>query len=99
MSTVQPLSTLSQTSLGDAVIVTDRKPWSGIGAFLFWFVIIAVIAWLILYSVKPTWVLRPGTNEVDTGKVLWMSLLIALVIVIIIWLFRSMSAANGVRFL
>src|SRR5579884_3710067 len=99
MSTVQPLSTLSQNSLNDAVLVTDRKPWGGLGSFIFWFVIIAVIAWLVLYSVKPAWVLRPGTTEVDSGKVLWISILIALVIVIIIWLFRSMSSGAGVRFL
>jgi len=63
--------------------------WWGLGMFILWFIIIAVVTWLVIFSLKPSWVLNPGTTEVNTGKVLLASIIIALIIVIIIWLIKS----------
>lgn len=70
--------------------------WGGWGngwAGLFvWFVIIAVIIWFILYSTKPEFVRKKApdgtvTDEVDNGKALIWSIVIAIVIVVLIKLF------------
>jgi hypothetical protein len=66
----------------------------GFGNLLLWFIIIAVIAWFILWAWRPVAVQRIGPNgqptgEVDAGKVLIGSIIIALIIVIIIWLIRA----------
>lgn len=67
---------------------------SGWGALVLWFIIIAVITWFILYSLRPTWVQQRGegglpNGQVDAGRVLLASVVIALVIVLIIWLLRN----------
>lgn len=59
--------------------------YSSLGWAVLWFIIIAVIVWLIIFSLKPAWALNED-GDVDTGKVLLASIVIALIIVIIIWL-------------
>ena len=60
---------------------------------LLWFIIIAVIVWFILWALKPAFVQKRNssgelTGQVDSAKVLWISIIIALIIVVIIWLIR-----------
>ena len=92
----QPLSSLAATP----VVIIEEKQVSytmtnGWGALILWFIIIAVIAWFILYSLRPTFVQTKDpvtgqpTGEIDAGRVLLASIVIALVIIIIIWLIRS----------
>lgn len=59
--------------------------YSSLGWAVLWFIIIAVIVWLIIFSLKPAWALNED-GDVDTGKVLLASIVIALIIIIIIWL-------------
>lgn len=59
--------------------------YSSIGWAVLWFIIIAVIVWLIIFSLKPSWALNED-GDVDTGKVLLASIVIALIIIIIIWI-------------
>ncbi len=59
--------------------------YSSIGWGVLWFIIIAVIVWLIIFSLKPAWSLDDDGN-VDTGKVLLASIVIALIIVIVVWI-------------
>ena len=59
--------------------------YSSIGWAVLWFIIIAVIVWLIIFSLKPAWALDEEAN-VDTGKVLLASIVIALIIVIVVWI-------------
>lgn len=87
MSTSQPLSSLGTTG-------SSFNVGGSCGMFILWFVIIAVIAWLILYAIKPSVVQKVNAQNVHTGepdplKVLVGAILIAIIIVIIIWLFRS----------
>lgn len=61
---------------------------------LLWFVIIALIAWILLWVWKPTALQNTGPNGAPTGeangwKTLLAAIIIALIIVLIIWLFRA----------
>lgn len=62
--------------------------WHGVGAFFLWFIIIAIVFWLIYFSIKPSWALRPNTGEIDTGKILLAAIITSLVIVVIVWLIK-----------
>jgi len=59
--------------------------YSSLGWAVLWFLIIAVIVWLIIFSLKPAWALNED-GDVDTGKVLLASIVLALVIIIIVWI-------------
>jgi hypothetical protein len=59
--------------------------YSSIGWAVLWFIIIAVIVWLIVYSLRPTWALNED-GELDTGKVLLAAIVIALIIVIVLYI-------------
>jgi uncharacterized protein YqhQ len=66
---------------------------SGLGIWVIIF--ITIVLWLviaaILYLVAPTFVLEPDYSGVDTGKLALVSLIIALLFIILIWLFLSFS--------
>jgi hypothetical protein len=92
---VQPLNSLSPsapTILVDGGVVYQKPTnWA---AGLVTFIILVVIIWLIIYSVKPAWALTPGTANLDNGKALWSSIIIAIVIMIIIWLIKSLMTGG-----
>lgn len=67
----------------------------GFGNFVLWFVIIFVIIWFIMWLTKPAAVQTRNpdgslTGNIDAGKVLVASLVIALIIIVLVWLFRSL---------
>ena len=68
--------------------------YSSIGWAVLWFIIIAVIVWLIIFSLKPAWALDEDGN-VDTGKVLLASIVIALIIVIIVWIIWAVCSSQS----
>lgn len=100
----QPLSTLAQ-ECPDVTTTTKKstKGFSG-GSFLSYivfFIIIAIIVWIILIATKPTWVqkyneLGQPTGEVDQGKAITWAIVIAIVLVIIIWIIRAATAPKAV---
>lgn len=65
---------------------SDNGCWGWLGQVLFWFIILTVLFWLIYYSLKPSWVLQSGTNQVDTAKVLLAAVVTAVILVIIGWI-------------
>jgi hypothetical protein len=92
----QPLSALAATPVVAAPACGVQSTYymtAGWGAYVLWFLIIAVITWFILYSLRPTWVQQQTNNvpngQVDAGKTLLWSVIIALIIVLIVWLIRS----------
>lgn len=92
----QPIASLAPNPVvAEAVVVpVGYNVASGWGALVLWFIIVAVIVWFILYSLRPTWVQQRGegglpNGQVDAGRVLLASVVIALVVVLIIWLLRS----------
>jgi hypothetical protein len=62
--------------------------WGWLGALIMWLLIFIVFFWLVFFSLKPTWVLKSGTQEVDTAKVLLAAVIAAVILVIIIWLIK-----------
>lgn len=90
--TPRPLGDLAR----DAQYQQDVNYYMGKGAsnLLIWFVVLALIFWAVLYFFKPKVVQKVGldgrpTGVSDVGKSLLGGLLIALLIVLIIWLFRA----------
>ncbi len=93
----RPLSSLAKERSDYSQMSEDGHGWGMEGwnwaNVLLWFVIIAVIVWFVLYSVKPTMVQKTDgngntTGEVDNGKVLLWSVIIAIIVIVIIWLIR-----------
>lgn len=66
---------------------------NGVGNLIIWFIVIAVIAFFLIWAFNPSWVQNKDSNgqangERNAGKVLIASLVIALIIVLIIWALR-----------
>lgn len=94
----QKLSSLSPNKTVETkeVIVTKEYNsdyygggWGWLGALILWFIIFVVLFWLIFYSLKPNFVLEPGSTTVDTAKVLLSAVIAALILVIVIWLIMA----------
>ena len=62
--------------------------WTWFGWIILWFIVFTIIFWLIYYSLRPSFVLDPDSNEVDTGKVLLASVISALILEVIIYLLK-----------
>lgn len=93
----QPLTPLSQPlgSLGVnqppvtyAPVTYGGGYMDGFGFYLVWFLIIAVVAWIVLFSLKPDFV-RKADGELDAGKVLLWAVIIGLIGIFIIWLVKK----------
>lgn len=67
---------------------------NGIGMLAVWFFILFVATWLGLFALKPSFVLKPGTNEVDTGKILLCSAVAAILAVILIWFIKGCTSGR-----
>lgn len=66
-----------------------HRNWKhGTAAFIFWFVTIAVVIWLLLFSLARPWINNPD-GTVNVAKVLWTSIIVALVLVSFIWLLKA----------
>lgn len=61
--------------------------------YLIWFLVAAVLTWIILYATKPAFVRLVVDGEVvdqlDTAKVLITSIIVGIIVLILVWLFRS----------
>lgn len=103
----QPLSTLAE-ECPDISTYKSAPHTRGLGGnswvgYILWFIIIAIIVWVILIATKPTWVqtYTPEgipTGNIDQGKAITWSVVIALVIVIIIWIIRAATKKREVAY-
>ena len=64
------------------------------GYYFVWFIIIAVVLWLIFYFGNPKFVQNKNpdgtpSGTANGGKALLWAVIIALIVVILIWLFQS----------
>jgi len=94
IASLSPVPVVTENVVVKPVRYSLGNNWMGL---VLWFILAAVVVWLILYSLRPTWVQQRGegglpNGNVDAMRVLWASLIIALVIVIIVWLLRSNCA-------
>jgi hypothetical protein len=99
MSTVRVASLDSLAPAAPTVVQVDALsvPKQGTNNWamgLLFFVILVVIIWLIVYATKPTWASNPN-GTLNTGKALWSSIIIALVILLIIWLVKGLAGSKS----
>jgi hypothetical protein len=73
----------------------NMRGWGWLAFLIVWFIVFTVIFWLIFYSLRPSWVLQPGTNNVDMGRVLLASVVAAIILILIIWLIKVLINASG----
>lgn len=59
----------------------------GFGYYFLALIVVAIIAWIILYFWNPTWLQTDGKR--CGGKVLILSLVIALIVTLFMWLYQS----------
>ena len=89
-----PQEASAKTAVADKNYAKTGK-MNTMGSYFIWFVIIVLITWFVLYLWKPTWVMKKDdtgkvTSEINTGSILLWSLVIAIGITLLIWLFKSM---------
>ncbi len=85
ISGLNPSPTMNYSNYGYGMI-------DSCGFYLIWFVILFVLIWFILYSLKPAFVQNVnGNGAVDNSKVLLAALIISIIIVLLIWLVRRSS--------
>ena len=65
-----------------------QSGWGWLGAIILWFIVFTVLFWLIFYSLRPRFVLKNDSNEIDPGKVLLSAVIAAIIVVIVIFLIR-----------
>jgi len=61
--------------------------------YLFWFLVVGIIVWFLLFALKPDFVQKTNkydepTGEVDQGRVLGISIVVALIVTFLIWMFQ-----------
>lgn len=61
----------------------------GIAMLLLWVVILFLISLAIIYFINPTYVSKPGTNEIEWGKASVAATVFALSGIILIWVIIS----------
>ncbi len=81
----QPLGSLGANP--PIAYTTTSYGMDGFGFYLVWFLIIAVVAWIVLFSLKPDFVKKPD-GEIDAGKVILWAVIIGLIGIFIIWLVK-----------
>lgn len=74
------------------------RGWMYFGLLLVWFILFLVVFWLIFYSLHPTFVLVPGTQVIDTAKVLLYAFIAAIILIIIIWIIRAVTHRSGRKY-
>ena len=90
-----PLSGLAPSPQGSRSVTTtvEEKSWTkSAGGWAVPFIVAALITWLILYTTRPSWVMKKDpltgqpTNQFNYG---WMALIIIVVGLIVAALWRS----------
>lgn len=79
---------VEETTVVEKPIHKPGYGWAWFGTMIMWFIVLVVLFWIIYYSLKPNFVLKNGTNEIDTGKVLLAAVITSIIVVIIIWLIK-----------
>ena len=90
-----PLSSLAPTGGDVTVINTEPRRTGNFTNLILWFILIFLAAYALLYATKPSWVQRTDAltgrpnGERDQGKLIFWSLILALVITLIIYIVYS----------
>lgn len=78
---------------GTTVLVKPSNCINSFGPILTWFIIVAIIAWLIFLATKPAALQVKDlagnpTGVLDQGKALGAALIIGIIIAFLVWLFK-----------
>lgn len=65
-----------------------EKTWEWLARVILWFIFFTVLFWLIYYSIKPSFVTQPETNQVDTAKVLLYAVISSILLIILVWIIK-----------
>lgn len=89
----KPLSSLAKECMDQSHAQEHHHDHTGYWFYLFWFLVIGIIVWFLLFSLKPDFVQETdhhdnATGELDQGKVLLWAVIISLIAVFLIWIFR-----------
>lgn len=81
---------------GNVVVVSTASRMGGWWSVLLTFIIVFIVAWFLLYSLRPNAVLNTDANgnviqppTVNSGKVLVFAIVIALIFCLLVWAFRN----------
>ena len=67
---------------------------SGAGVALVCFLILFVVLVITIYTMKPSFALKRGTNKVDNGKAVLTAFIAALLVVILVWAIASIGSRS-----
>jgi len=106
--TCNPCDPVGTSGYGNGYGVGGGYGYGGLGGygcfwwFLLWFVILVIIVWIIIFSCKPRFCQRLGQDgepngEIEPGRILIWSIVIALIIIFIIWIFWCFGCGGGNR--
>jgi len=59
---------------------------NSVAILIVWFFVILLVVWLAIYALSPGLLMRKDSLEIDSGKALLASVLIAFILVVIVWL-------------
>lgn len=60
--------------------------WGWLAMLVLWFIVVTIFAWLIFYSLRPSYVKNPDTGELDTSRLLLASVIVGVVFIVVVWL-------------
>lgn len=60
--------------------------WGWLAMLLLWFIVVTIFAWLIFYSLRPSYVKNPDTGELDTSRLLLASVIVGVIFIVVAWL-------------
>lgn len=84
---------MSQQQLGQNLQNDYGANYYNWAVYLIWFLVAAVLTWIILYATKPAFVRLvvdgETVDQLDTAKVLITSIIVGLIVLVLVWLFRS----------
>lgn len=80
-------------SSSDALPLIRLNHSQGWGAALFWFFVFFTFVYVLLFSIRPSWVRRAGLDKnsvdnIDYPKLLWISALIALLVLLLVYVMQ-----------
>lgn len=62
--------------------------WGWLASLILWLIVVIVLWWLILFSLKPPLVLYTDSNQVNPSKVLFWAIIFAIITIIVVVLIK-----------
>lgn len=95
LSSLEPRGSMNREKAEEAADHSDeyhkrsRKYGGWLGTLVLWFLVFAVLFWILIFSFAPGFVLNED-GKINTGKVLLSAVIAALVLIIIVWIVKAL---------